>query len=90
MPIEGEYERQPQVAAYLEKALERENIDVEVRGARGVPSSAKELERYDLVLLDTPPVAVFPASWRSAYRSPTPFAHFTSASLIPVAPITLV
>ncbi len=49
--IEGEYERQPQVAAYLKKALERENIDVEVRGARGVPSSAQELERYDLVLL---------------------------------------
>ncbi len=49
--IEGEYERQPQVAAYLKKALERENIDVEVRGARGVPSTAKELERYDLILL---------------------------------------
>jgi Ca-activated chloride channel homolog len=49
--VEGEYERQPQVAAYLKKALERENIDVEVRGARGVPSSAQELERYDLVLL---------------------------------------
>jgi Ca-activated chloride channel family protein len=49
--VEGEYERQPQVASYLQKALERENIDVEVRGARGVPSSAQELERYDLVLL---------------------------------------
>jgi uncharacterized membrane protein len=49
--VEGEYVRQPQVASYLKKALERENIDVEVRGARGVPSSAQELERYDLVLL---------------------------------------
>jgi uncharacterized membrane protein len=49
--VEGEYERQPQVASYLQKALARENIDVEVRGARGVPSSAQELERYDLVLL---------------------------------------
>jgi Ca-activated chloride channel homolog len=53
--IEGEYERSPQVASYLKKALDRENIDVEVRGARGAPSSAKELERFDLVLVSDVP-----------------------------------
>ncbi len=53
--VEGEYEKDPQVASYLKRALERENIDVEVRGPRGVPSSAKELERYDLVLLSDVP-----------------------------------
>jgi Mg-chelatase subunit ChlD len=49
--IEGEYERQPQAASYLARALTKENMDVEVRGARGVPAAAKELERYDLVIL---------------------------------------
>jgi Mg-chelatase subunit ChlD len=49
--VEGDYERQPQAASYLARALGKENMDVEVRGARGVPSTAKELERYDLVIL---------------------------------------
>ena len=37
--VEGEYERNPQVASYFKRAMDRENIDVEVRGARGMPSS---------------------------------------------------
>jgi len=45
--IEGE----PQSAAYLQNALAKENLDVEVRGAYGLPSTARELARYDLVLL---------------------------------------
>jgi Mg-chelatase subunit ChlD len=49
--VEGAYDRQPEAAGYLRAALARENIDVEVRGTRGVPSSEKELERYDLVLV---------------------------------------
>lgn len=49
--VEGSFDRQPQSASYLRAALGRENIDVEVRGPRGVPSSTKELERYDLVLV---------------------------------------
>ena len=52
--IEGDM-RNPGVAAHLERALEHENIDVEVRGARGLPSSAKELEKYDLVLVSDVP-----------------------------------
>src|SRR5207244_7412844 len=53
--LEGEYEKDPQVAGYLKRALDKENIDVEVRGARGAPSSVKELERYDLVLISDVP-----------------------------------
>lgn len=53
--VEGEYERQPQVAGYLKRALERENMDVEVRGPRGVPSTAKELQRYDLIMVSDVP-----------------------------------
>jgi uncharacterized membrane protein len=49
--VEGEYERNPQVASYFKRAMDRENIDVEVRGARGMPATSAELERYDLVLL---------------------------------------
>lgn len=53
--VEGEHDRNPLVASYLRKALDRENIDVEVRGPRGVPSSPKELERFDLVLVSDVP-----------------------------------
>src|SRR5439155_21443040 len=45
--LEGE----PRSAQYLRQALERENIDVDVRGPEGVPRSPRELEKYDLVLL---------------------------------------
>ncbi len=53
--LEGEHDRDPQVSSYLRRAMDRENIDVEVRGARGAPSSAKELERFDLVLVSDVP-----------------------------------
>jgi uncharacterized membrane protein len=53
--VEGGVLREPGSAGYLERALEHENIDVEVRGPRGLPSSAKELERYDLVLVSDVP-----------------------------------
>lgn len=55
-------EGQPQSAAYLAGALKRENIDVEVRGPYGLPSSPRELARWDLVLLsDVPSMYVGPA-----------------------------
>lgn len=53
--VEGAYNRQPSAAKYLKRALEKENIDVEVRGPRGVPSSVKEMQRYDLLLLSDVP-----------------------------------
>ncbi len=45
----------PSVASHLERALEHENIDVEVRGPRGLPASPKELEKFDLVLVSDVP-----------------------------------
>ncbi len=53
--VEGGVLREPGAAGYLERALEHENMDVEVRGPRGLPSSAKELEKYDLVLVSDVP-----------------------------------
>ncbi len=53
--VEGGVLREPGSAGYLERALEHEDIDVEVRGPRGLPSSAKELEKYDLVLVSDVP-----------------------------------
>jgi Mg-chelatase subunit ChlD len=53
--VEGGVLREPGSAGYLERALEHENIDVEVRGPRGLPSNAKELEKYDLVLVSDVP-----------------------------------
>ncbi|HEY2746401.1 MAG TPA: VWA domain-containing protein [Polyangia bacterium] len=45
--VEGE----PAAASYLANALKRENIDVDVRTSYGLPSSARELAAYDLVIL---------------------------------------
>ncbi|MFO0575930.1 MAG: VWA domain-containing protein [Polyangia bacterium] len=52
--IEGE----PQAKGYLSQALARENIDVEVRNAYGMPHSAKELLPYDLVLVSDVPATL--------------------------------
>jgi Ca-activated chloride channel family protein len=53
--VEGGVLREPGAAGYLERALEHENIDVEVRGPRGLPATAKELEKYDLVVVSDVP-----------------------------------
>ncbi|MBW2277514.1 MAG: VWA domain-containing protein [Deltaproteobacteria bacterium] len=53
--VEGGTVRDAGVARYLKRALEHENIDVEVRGPRGLPSSAKSLQKYDLVLVSDVP-----------------------------------
>lgn len=53
--VEGGVLRDPGSAGYMEKALEHEDIDVEVRGPRGVPSSAEELRKYDMVLISDVP-----------------------------------
>ncbi|HEX4463003.1 MAG TPA: VWA domain-containing protein, partial [Polyangia bacterium] len=45
--VEGE----PAAASYLANALKRENIDVDVRSSYGLPSSARDLAAYDLVIL---------------------------------------
>ena len=53
--VEGGVLREPGSASYLKRALETENIDVEVRGPTGIPSNPKELEKYDLVLVSDVP-----------------------------------
>jgi Mg-chelatase subunit ChlD len=67
--VEGDAVRDPSVAGYIKRALEHENIDVEVRGPRGLPSSAKELERYDLVLVSDVPIQFMGLAQMAALES---------------------
>ncbi|MEO8554707.1 MAG: VWA domain-containing protein, partial [Kofleriaceae bacterium] len=64
--VEGGVLREPNSASYLKKALEHENIDVEVRGPTGIPSNAKELEKYDLVLVSDVPAHLMGAGQMAA------------------------
>lgn len=56
--VEGGITREPGSASYFKKALEHENIDVEVRGPTGIPPTAKQLEAYDLVVVSDVPAHV--------------------------------
>ncbi len=53
--VEGGILREPGSASYLEKALKHEDIDVEVRGPRGLPGRAQDLEAFDMVLVSDVP-----------------------------------
>ncbi|MBA3819020.1 MAG: VWA domain-containing protein [Deltaproteobacteria bacterium] len=64
--VEGGVLREPGSANYLKRALEHENMDVEVRGPRGLPSSAKELERFDLVMVSDVPAHLVGAAQMQA------------------------
>ncbi len=64
--VEGGVLREPGSASYLQKALEHENIDVSVRGPTGIPSNAKELEKYDLVLVSDVPAHLMGAGQMAA------------------------
>ncbi|MEZ4400527.1 MAG: VWA domain-containing protein [Kofleriaceae bacterium] len=67
--VEGGVLREPGSAGYLQRALEHENIDVEVRGPRGIPGTAKELEKYDLVLVSDVPAQFVGANQMAALDS---------------------
>ncbi|HVV83144.1 MAG TPA: VWA domain-containing protein [Kofleriaceae bacterium] len=67
--VEGGVMAEPGSAGYLQRALERENIDVEVRGPRGLPSTPKELEKYDLVLMSDVPAHFLGESQMNALDS---------------------
>ncbi len=54
--VEGGILQDAGAARHFERALEHENMDVDVRGPRGLPSSAKELEKYDLVVVSDVPI----------------------------------
>jgi Mg-chelatase subunit ChlD len=64
--VEGGVLREPGSAGYLQKALEHENIDVSVRGPTGIPSNAKELEKYDLVMVSDVPAHLMGAGQMAA------------------------
>jgi Ca-activated chloride channel homolog len=64
--VEGGILREPNSASYLKRALETENIDVEVRGPTGIPSNAKELEKYDLVMVSDVPAHLMGAGQMAA------------------------
>src|SRR5690606_31885339 len=53
--VEGDALAHPGEAAHLARALEHEDIDVEVRGPRGLPATARALETYDLVFVSDVP-----------------------------------
>ncbi len=64
--VEGGILREPGSASYLQKALEHEQMDVTVRGPAGLPSTAKELEKYDLVLVSDVPAHLMGAGQMAA------------------------
>jgi Mg-chelatase subunit ChlD len=64
--VEGGTLREPGSAGYLQRALEHENIDVTPRGPQGIPGSAKELEKYDLVIVSDVPAHLMGATQMQA------------------------
>jgi Ca-activated chloride channel homolog len=64
--VEGGMLREPGSAGYFQRALEHENMDVQVRGPQGLPSTAKELERFDLVVVSDVPAHLVGAAQMQA------------------------
>ena len=77
--VEGGVLREPGSASYLQKALEHENIDVTVRGPAGLPSTAKELEKFDLVLVSDVPAHLVGAAQMQALDS---YVHTFGGGLV--------
>lgn len=67
--VEGGVLREPGAAGYFQRALEHENMDVAVRGPSGLPTTAKELERYDLVVVSDVPAHLVGAAQMQALDS---------------------
>ncbi|HEU0037322.1 MAG TPA: VWA domain-containing protein [Kofleriaceae bacterium] len=64
--VEGGMLREPGSATYFQRALEHENMDVTVRGPAGLPSSVKELEKFDLVVVSDVPAHLVGAAQMAA------------------------
>jgi Ca-activated chloride channel family protein len=64
--VEGGILREPGQAGHMQRALQHENIDVTVRGPSGIPSTAKELEKFDLVLVSDVPARLMGAGQMQA------------------------
>ena len=60
--VEGNVQR----AKYLASALSAQEFDVDVRSPRELPSSLRELERYDFVILSDSPAEAVRDQWRAS------------------------
>jgi Ca-activated chloride channel homolog len=67
--VEGGMLREPGSAQYFQRALEHENMDVQVRGPRGLPTTVKELERFDLVVVSDVPAHLVGSAQMAALDS---------------------
>lgn len=56
-------------ASYLSSALSAQELDVEVRGPRELPSSIRELERFDFVILSDAPAETVSMTQQDAIES---------------------
>lgn len=63
--VEGNTSR----ASYLASALSAQEFDVDVRGPRELPSSIRELERYDFVILSDAPAEAVSMTQQEAIES---------------------
>lgn len=63
--VEGD----PSRASHLSRALSSQEFDVDVRGPRELPSSLKELERYDFVILSDAPAEAVSLTQQDAIES---------------------
>jgi len=59
----------PSRASYLASALSAQEFDVDVRGPRELPSSLRELERYDFVILSDAPADAVNLTQQDAIES---------------------
>jgi uncharacterized membrane protein len=62
-------ESQPGLAAHLRKALEPQQIEVEIRSPEAMPSRTEDLRQFDLVILANVPAAALPAERMQALGS---------------------
>ena len=64
--VEGGLLQHPSSAGYLQRALDHNDIDVETRSPRGLPSDPSELRRFDLLLLSDVPAHLLGMAQMSA------------------------
>lgn len=62
-------EGNPARATYLANALSAQELEVDVRGPREIPSSIRELERYDFVILSDAPAEAVSLTQQDAIES---------------------
>jgi len=62
-------EGNPARASYLANALSAQEFDVDVRGPKEIPSSIRELERYDFVILSDAPAEAVSLTQQDAIES---------------------